>query len=318
LQQRLYTVFEDNAPKVLRVLAAIPEGQGQEDAPYRLYVATGFWASADGHIVTTAQGLDETLEIWVQHQGRAYPAAWVGKDALSGIALLKVDLRAADDQAQLGFIPLSQHPALPRVATQVVAISCEMGLDPGLSQGLITGHNLHYGGQVFPTTYLRADLPCEGGEVGAPVFDLQGRFVGVMVLALPEIRSCFILPAQATAKIRDDLLLSGKAQYAYLGLKIDEESITQWRDAYPLLISEVTEGSPAQRAGIQPLDVLSKIDDVKVANLQDLHNRMFYCRPGQYLNLEVVRKGQTLRFAVKAEVMPQGLAAAPEAPASKP
>lgn len=262
-------------------------------------MGTGFFISSDGHVVTNANVIDGAQAVYIEYNKKSYPAQFIGADGVTNVCILKTEL----DPNYCSFLSIAQLQDDLPVASFLIGITCEMGLDPGPVLGLLTGYNLYYGDQTLPTTHIRSDIPSDGGEGGGPVFDINGRFVGMMVASLTDIRSSFILPAKAMIRVRDDILFSGGVSYGYLGLRIDEE--TAVHAGQPLLIAEVLPNSPAAKAGIAPNDVLLYIDGHKMNHLSDLHNASFFCRPGNFLNIEVSRKGKIVSFSVKIEETPR-------------
>lgn len=295
LQSRLIDVFEQNKNAVVRVIASYEEQQSdEEESSGFLLVGTGFFISKEGHVMTNATVVNRPNRIWVDYDNNSYEAETVGFDSVTNLSIIKLK-NLPDD---FTFLHLAESTdSLPSVGTLLFSISCELGFDPSPSMGLLTGQNLHYGNQVLPTTYLRSDIPSDGGEGGAPVFDVHGRLIGMVVVSLPEIRSSFILPTRAARRIRDDILFSGRVLYGYLGIRINP---TPLNGLNPFLeIEAVLPNSPAAEVGLLPNDILLKVGDFNVKNLPDLHNATFFSRPGQYLPIEILRDGDVKQFSLK-------------------
>ena len=115
---------------------------------------------------------------------------------------------------------------------------------------------------------MRTSLALGPGEVGAPVFDLNGRFVGITHAALPDLKSSFLLPAKACQRIRDDLLLSGEVEYGWFGitttLKINESN------SFDVVIDGFVENSPAKKSNLKIGDILLKVGNQLIQNQGDL------------------------------------------------
>ncbi len=298
LQERIIHLFESKQGAVVRVLAILPSTEEQQDdeATPRFLVGTGFVMSKEGHVVTNANMIHHTKVVYVEYQKKSYEARVVGLDLSTNIGILKIEAGEKD----FAFLGISDHPEALKRGSFLLAITCEMGLEPSPSLGVLTGYNLYYGDKTLPTTCIRSDIPSDGGEGGSPVFDLNGRFVGMIMASLVDIRSCFIIPARAILRVRDDMLFAGTVSYGYLGLRIDEESAI-YRDQ-PLLVAEVNPGSPAAKAGLLVNDILSSVDGVKLKELGDLRDALFYARPGQFLHFQVLRQGESLSIPVQVSV----------------
>lgn len=320
LQERVINLFENKQGAVVRVLAILPteeELQGDEATPQyeatpQFLVGTGFIMSKEGHVVTNANIIQSAKAVYIEYQKQSYEAKVVGVDTSTHMGIVKI----AADEKDFAFLGISDNLETLKRGSFLLAITCEMGLEPSPSLGILTGYNLYYGDKTLPTTCIRSDIPSDGGEGGAPVFDLNGRFVGMIMASLVDIRSCFILPARAILRVRDDILFAGAVSYGYLGLRIDEESAI-YRDQ-PLLVAEVNPGSPAAKAGLRANDILSSVDGIKLEELGDLRDALFYARPGQFLHFQILREGESLSVPVQVSAFePQSKdTSSPESPRS--
>lgn len=290
LQKRIVDLFHENEASVVRVFGACQGSNEEGDAETFLYIGTGFFISKEGHILTNASVTFGASRIWIEYQGVAYAAKFIGYDLVTNVALLQV----LDMPKDFKFLHLSDTLEIPPIGTFLMGITCELGFDPGPSLGMISGVNTQYGETLLPTSYIRTDIPSDGGEGGSPIFDLQGRFVGMIIASLPEIRSSFILPARAALRIRDDILFAGYVSYAYIGVDIDEEKDRERGSIF--VIKKVAKGSPAQEAGLEPGDIIIKMGDNAVKKIRDMHDAMFYARPGQYLTVSVLRNNEELQM----------------------
>ena len=290
LQDRIISVFENKSKAVAKIFATC---EGEEGAA--LYIGTGFFISCEGLLMTNAQVTDKASRVWIEHDGIIFQARILGQDAASNLSILALQ----NLPKEFSYVQIGDATELSPVGTLLLGITCELGLDPGPSLGMITGWNTNYGDHMFPTVYLRSDMPCDGGEGGSPVFDLNGRFVGMMVAALPEIRSSFLIPALALQRLRDDILFDGKVTYGWFGLQTRE--ISDQVNGTRVVVEEVKAGSPAEIAGLQPGDILKKVGDYPIGNDINLRWATFFIRPGQFVNVQIKREGEEHRFSLKVE-----------------
>lgn len=295
LQERIIDLFESKQKAVLRVLAVFP--LEDPEAPPVLKVGTGFLISKEGHILTNANIVEGASLVYVDYNKKSYEVAVMGMDAATNISILKID----NSSEAFECLGVSDTVDSLKKGSFLLAISCEMGLEPCPSLGILTGYNLYYGDKTLPTTCIRSDIPSDGGEGGSPVFDINGRFVGMIMASLVDIRSSFIIPARAIVRIRDDILFGGAVSYGYFGLRIDEESAI--RQDQPLLVAEVRPDSPAARAGIQKNDILLCVDGIRLRELADLHDIVFFSKPGQFLDVQVLRKGLSVDLSLQVGSM---------------
>lgn len=291
LQNRVVDIYRDHEKAVVKVHAAF--NNRSSEGKTVVFIGTGFYISKEGHILTNTNVTYGAERIWVESEGIHYAAELIGSDPLTNVSIIKVFELPKD----FAFLRFTDTPEIPPVGSFLVALSCELGQDPGPSLGMVTGWNTNYGERFLPTIYLRSDIPSDGGEGGAPVFDLNGSLVGMLIVALPELRSSFILPARAIQRIRDDILFSGKVTFAFFGFEAIQRSDL---DNGPWVeIERVEDGSPAAEAGIQTGDHILRMGDFPIKTSADLRVASFFQRPEQFVTLELKRGEEMLDVSVK-------------------
>lgn len=235
----------------------------------------------------------EATDLWVELDDKPYEADIIGLDPLTNISILK--LKTMPESFK--FLRMDECLELPEPGTLLVSISCKMGMDPGPSVGMVSGTNMDLPTIPLPTTHLRSDIPCHGGDMGAPVFDIQGRFIGVMMHSLDDINASLIFPARAAMRIREDLLFAGKVSYGYMGFEIDPEML--FKSQGKLVISKIMSNSPGSYAGLKTGDQLVEVNNQPLSRLGDLRNAAFFAHPGQYLSMKVLRNNRELNLSIR-------------------
>ncbi len=298
LQKRLVEVFASNEAAIVRVKATLMV-KGKEGKPPKrtLRVGTGFFVSQEGHVLTSdlVQGAGR---VWVEHNQVFYLSEVVGRDPIANIALLKVKTKPE----KFSFLRVDDIPVLPRPGTFVVTLSAALEFLPSPGFGIVQGHESSFGNRMFPVRMLRTSVPTGPGEVGAPMLDLDGRFIGIVFASLPDLRSSCILPASAVLRVRDDLLFSGKASYAWFGLTVKSQISVD--EGLRVVVDEIIENSPAAGSGILKGDQLLKIGDHQVKRRGDVANASFFARPGQFVNFLVRRDSEELEIPVRVSGRP--------------
>jgi len=299
LQQRLIQVFEQNKGAVVRVKAAYtnPDKDGKKQITLR--VGTGFFISKEGHVLVSASRAAGAERVWVEHQGKSYATESVGHDRLTNVSVLKV-LQPPKDFSIIAIDTNAERPALGSIA---VAIACPLDFDPSPSMGIFTGAEKKLGNKIFPTEYIRTSISVEAGQGGCPILDINGRFIGMTVASVPDLDASYCLPAEALARVRDDLLFSGHIIHSWMGFEVKSRLNADDSDAVTL--SKVLVGAPAAEGGLLQGDHLVSIGGRAIQNVEDVPSAVFFTRANQFVSIKVRRGDQELEFSVKTLPRPE-------------
>lgn len=298
LERRLTAVFSENFDKVVRIKAAFENGG--EGNQLSLRVGTGFFVSADGLLLANASVTAGAQQIYVEQEDSTYEAELVGSDSESNIALLKV---SDAEGVQFSFIPVDEQP-YPQIGSLLISIGCALEFDPAPRLGMVSGVDSNFGQRVFPTAYVRTTIPANPGEGGAPVVDLNGRFLGMIVASLPEVSASYVIPATAIRRVRDDLLLAGEVQYGWIGLEVESRP-RRSEDESPLVVTQIVEGGPADLAGLRAGDRIQAIDGRSIPGINAMRRQFFLTRVGQFLNVTVEREGESVEMSLRVGTLPE-------------
>jgi S1-C subfamily serine protease len=175
---------------------------------------TGFFVDPTGTLYTSYTVGGEASNFSVDFDGKNYSARQVLADIRSGIAMLKVDLATPA-------LPIGKSDQL-EIATPVVTVGYPLDLPETPSFGMIAGFDRKYLGRYFSTTHLRVNLPTQRGEAGAPLLNLKGEVVGIVVSSLENNSACYALPIDAAEKIRSDYVRFGEARHGWIGINVAE------------------------------------------------------------------------------------------------
>jgi serine protease Do len=300
LQRRVTDIYEQQVNAVVRVKAAVEELDEKGEPIISLRVGTGFFISREGHVLTNASVGYNATRVWIELNGVQYAADNLGSDPETNLSLLQVMVLPD----RFSHIAISGNLNMPAIGSSVVAITCPLEFEPSPSLGIVAGHESQFSQRVFPVTYVRINIPANPGEGGAPVLDLNGRLVGIMVASLPEVRSSYILPARAIQRVRDDLLFSGRVEYGWIGMELDER--VDRRLGRHIVVERVIDGTPAAEVGLQAGDRLVRMGETEIRRADDVRNANFYHRIGDFIDVQVRRAGETYQFAVRMIARPEG------------
>ncbi|HSI80303.1 MAG TPA: trypsin-like peptidase domain-containing protein [Solirubrobacterales bacterium] len=322
-------VYEAVAPGVVTVRSAF---SGDEDATSLLDPdalqqgqGSGFVVSGRGEIVTNAHvvtngeaggggELEPADEIYVQFADRNQVAAEVvGVDPFADVALLRVETDGLDLQ------PLDLGAAeVADVGDPVAAIGSPFGQEQSLSIGVVsaTDRSIQSLTRFTIDGAIQTDASINPGNSGGPLLDAEGRVIGIN----QQIRTGsgtnegvgFAVPIELAERSIEQLRSDGEPSYAFMGVT-SQPLYPQLADRLNLdvdvgaLIVEVTEGSPAEEAGLRPGDdelrfqgieipvggdVIVAIDGEKIVDESDLPRRVALLEPGQEVTLEIIRDGE--------------------------
>lgn len=262
---------------------------------------SGFFIDTDGHIVTNNHVVQDADEVRVRlANGDEIDAEVIGVDPLTDLAVLKVD--PPRNQA---FVEFADDVNL-RVGDWVLAVGNPFGLGGTVTSGIVSA----IGGQNRENQYLdfiQIDAPINRGNSGGPTFDLKGRVVGVnTAIYSPNGGSVgigFAIPARAAKETVAQLIENGSVTRGWLGIQLQEVT-TEIAAAIGLkhsggvLVADVIDGTPAQKAGLRDGDVILGIAGEEVRTANELSRRVASFPPGKKVEIEVHRDGKIRNIEV--------------------
>src|SRR2546429_4646550 len=175
---------------------------------------TGFFVDPTGTLYTAYTVGGEAGRFTVEFDGKKYPARQLLADIRSGTALLKVDQTTPA-------LAIGKSDEL-QVATPVVSIGYPLDLPKTPNFGLIAGFDRKCLGRYFSTIHLRVNAPTQRGEAGAPLLNMKGEVVGIVVSGLESNSACYAVPIEAAEKIRSDLDRFGEARHGWIGGNVSD------------------------------------------------------------------------------------------------
>jgi S1-C subfamily serine protease len=280
-------IFENNRSAVVQVLG----WTDTKSDSAQILEGSGFFIDEQAHVVVAASVVASAEKIWVERGDESFAAEKIGSDPETNLALLHLLKRPE----RFTSIPLKNATEKEvRIGSALISIGSKLGMAPGPNQGLISGRHLLYGEHKFIVPYWRSSLAMDGGESGSPVFDIQGNFIGILIAALPDIHSSFILPAFAVRRVVDELLRTGSVSHVSLGFSASQE--LRPNGSYRLSVIQVNKDSPAEKAGLQVGDELLRINDKILSSMEDLAIAIFLAHVGDNLDLEVSSRREIIRI----------------------
>src|SRR5881392_2081607 len=291
ISREVKDVFERCSKAVVKIEATDPHGN---------LSGTGFFVDPTGTLYTAYSVGGEAENITVEFKGKKYPAHQLMADLRSGVALLKADLASPA-------LPIGSSEQL-EIATPVVAIGYPLDLSETPSFGMIAGFDRKCFGGYFPTKHLRVNLPPQRGEGGAPLLNLKGEVVGILLYTF-ENNSCYALPIEAAEKIRNDYVRFGEPRHGWIGANVAEAPAPI--EGSRAVTKDIMKDTPAAESGMKSGDVVLQIGRTKVHEPEDILDASFYLTAGDVVPITVMRGDEKLTFNILAEMHP---ASQPKAP----
>lgn len=258
---------------------------------------TGFFIDPTGTLYTAYDVGGEAGDFTIEFAGKKYPARQLLADIRSGTAMLKID------QATPA-LPVGKSEGL-EVATPIVSVGYPLDLPETPNFGMIAGFDRKYRGRYFSTTHVRLNLPTQRGEAGAPLLNMKGEVVGIVVSSLENNSACYAVPIEVAEKLRSDYLRFGEARHGWIGINVS--AAKQPVQGSLAEMTQIEQGSPAANSGIKSGDILLQVGQRKVTQPEDVPDASFFITAGDVVPITVVRGNQTLTFNVQATLHPRQL-----------
>ncbi len=302
-------------------------GSGNQDTPdnsdseQNNGVGSGFILSADGYVMTNAHVVDDADSIYVTlTDKREFKAKLIGVDDRTDVAVVKISA------ANLPIITIGDSNKV-RVGEWVVAIGSPFGLENTVTAGIVSAKGRDTGDYL---PFIQTDVAVNPGNSGGPLINMQGEVIGINSQIYSRTGGfmgiSFAIPIDEAMRVADQLKTSGKVVRGRIAVAIGEVT-KDVADSLGLpkaqgaLVSSVEPGGPADKAGVQPGDIILKFNGRSVDMATDLPRMVGDTKPGAKATLTIWRKGQTRDLQVTvAETQPDKTAKADQqkAPAQKP
>lgn len=272
-----------------------------EEGSVAASLGSGFIISADGYILTNAHVVAETEEITVKLTNkREYQAEVIGVDALTDIALLKIDAK------DLQSVKVGNAENL-EPGEWVAAIGAPFGFENSVTVGVVSAK-----GRMLPNEsyipFIQTDVAVNPGNSGGPLFSTRGEVVGINSQIYSETGGymgiSFAIPIGIAMNIAQQLREKGSVTRGRIGVQIQELTV-ELASSFGLeeprgaLVAGVEQGGPAAQAGIKPGDILLSLDGEAVESAADLARFVAGTQPGNTAAVEIWREGKKLQAKVQ-------------------
>ena len=270
--------------------------QPDEDQPRG--VGSGFILTTDGFVMTNAhvvEGADEVIVTLTDK--REFKARIIGTDKRSDVAVVKIEATG------LPAVKIGDTNRL-RVGEWVMAIGSPFGLDNSVTAGIVSAKQRDTGDYL---PFIQTDVAINPGNSGGPLINMRGEVVGINSQIYSRSGGfqgiSFAIPIDEAARVSDQLRSSGRVTRGRIGVQIDQvskeiaESIGLGKPQ-GALVRGVESGAPADKAGIEAGDIITKFDGKQIEKSSDLPRLVGNVKPGTKSVVTVFRRGALKDFPV--------------------
>jgi serine protease Do len=262
-------------------------------------LGSGFIIDKEGYIVTNNHVIDDADEIKVRlYNEKEYEAKVVGRDPKTDLALIKIE---ASNQLQP--LTLGNSDEL-KVGTWVVAIGSPFGLEQTVTQGIVSAKKRVIGAGPYDD-FIQTDASINPGNSGGPLLDLQGRVVGINTAIVASGQGIgFAIPIDMAKTIVAQLKDKGEVTRGWLGVGIQDvtpELAEYWGldSAKGVLVTQVFEGDPADKAGVKKNDIIVALNEQPVTTGRELSAIIANTPVGEKTRITLIRGGEKMSLTAK-------------------
>lgn len=297
-QDPFFDLFED--------FFGVPQRPRQKNQPQGQ--GTGFIIESDGLIVTNNHVIDGASEVKVQlsnEQGKYYDAVLIGQDARTDIALIKIK----SSRKNFPIVKLGSSKDV-QVGQWVAAFGNPYGHTFSMSKGIISAIGRHIK-EINAIPFLQTDASINPGNSGGPLVNTKGEVIGVNSAIDARAQGIgFAIPIDYVKELIPQLKNNGKVLRGYIGVSLEE--ITPRVKQYLKLpvdsgtiIMSIMDGSPAEKGGLEPYDVIVEFNGKPVENSLDLSDAVGYTKIGDTVKVVVYRGNKKLTKEITVAAQPE-------------
>jgi S1-C subfamily serine protease len=310
--QAVVGAAEAISPSVVKIDVA-QTGRSRSGEPReRQGGGSGFVFTPDGLVLTNSHVVHGATRIDVSlPDGQHFPAHIIGDDPATDLAVIRIGL-PSNDAPHLIAAPLGDSRRL-RVGQLAIAIGNPYGFQYTVTAGVVSalGRSLRsYSGRLIEDV-IQTDASLNPGNSGGPLVTSDGRVVGVNTATIMGAQGlCFAIGINTAKFVAGRLLRDGRIRRSYIGIEAQTvpllRRVVRFYDLPSesgVIVASVTDGSPAQKAGLREGDVIIALDGKPVAGVDDLHRLLTDARVGASSGLTILRHTEKLVLKVVPEEM---------------
>ena len=294
--QEFFKRFGIPMPNVPR--QAPRQNRSQQDEEQPRGVGSGFVLTSDGYVMTNAHVVDGADEVIVTlTDKREFKAKIVGADKRTDVAVLKIEATG------LPAVKIGDTSRL-RVGEWVMAIGSPFNLENSVTAGIVSAKQRDTG-EYLPL--IQTDVAINPGNSGGPLINMRGEVIGINSQIYSRsggyMGISFAIPIDEAVRVSDQLRGTGRVSRGRIGVQIEQVSKDVAESlgmAKPMgaLVRKVEPGTPAEKAGVEAGDIITKVDGKPIEKANDLPRMVGGTKPGTKVTLTVLRRGSSKDLAI--------------------
>jgi len=279
-------------------------------------LGSGLLVSSDGYILTNNHVVEKADEIKVTlYDKENYKGKVVGSDPKTDIAVIKISAKG------LPAIKWGDSDSL-QVGEFVLAFGNPFGFSHTVTMGIVSAVGRANVGIADYEDFIQTDAAINPGNSGGPLVNIQGEFIGLNAAIFSRTGGYqgigFAVPSNMAKSVMDQLINKGVVTRGWLGIAI--QNITPelargfgLKKSGGVLVTEIFDGSPAEKAGLKRGDVILEINGKKTSNVQILRNMVAQTEVEKTIKLKIIREGNPVSLQAKVAELPKEISEAPPA-----
>ena len=274
---------------------------------------SGIILKEDGTILTNNHVVKGASKITVKlYNGNEYPAEVLGQDPQTDVAVIKIKPNEKLNAAKFA------NSDEVEAGQWCIAVGSPMGLEQTVTVGVVSAVGRSGLGAAAIEDFIQTDASINPGNSGGPLVDIMGRVIGVntLIYNAPGSGISFAIPSNLAMKVAEQISTGGTVSRPYLGIsmvKVTDELSQHYglKDKNGAVVMDVTENSPAGKAGFKRMDIIRSFNDKQMKTTEDVQKYIFSKKVGEEIKAQVLRNGKPIELKIKLEQMPEtfGLAA---------
>lgn len=287
-----------------------PQGGRPGPAPRQQGLGSGVIITKDGYILTNNHVVEnaEEVRVVVGEEGEEYKAKVIGTDAKTDIAVLKIE----NGGKSFPHATVGDSDKI-RVGDVVLAVGNPFGIGQTVTTGIVSATGRATLGMEYED-FIQTDAAINPGNSGGALVDAEGRLIGVPTAIVSRTGGNqgigFAVPANLARNVMESLIQHGRVIRGFMGVNIQDINPAlaeqfELKDADGALVTEVTAGSPADKAGLESGDVILEFNNREVRDARTLKLTVAQAAPGTEVPVKIMRDGKEKEVTVGLKEFPQ-------------